>query len=885
MKKEEKKVRKLKRKGKSIFAAVIAVMLAASCLLYTGVAEVQAATSENDFKFEDGTITGYNGNDSEVIIPSTINGKTVTEIRSGAFTFVEGLKAVTIPSTVKKIDYNAFIYCEDLETVTFEGKVAEVEEYGFSVCAEVITFICQKQYESYYEGLSDVLYDSGVIIDASLSNAGATDPTDPSKPDDTKEKIFEVKETDGGCVIESYNVKEGGQAVVIPAEINGKKVVGIADEAFSQTKANVGYAKWITSVTLPDTIKSIGANAFYGCSRVKEIVLPDGLETIGEGAFRYCNSLTEINIPASVKEIGDIAFKQAGGAHLKAINVAVGNQNYKSVDGVLLSEDGKNLICYPTGKVGNPYQMPDSVETIGNDAFRGDPAGLFDGSTQDGKHKLTGIIFSKNLQSIGERAFEQTSLESVTITSDIKIGKLAFSGCKSLKNVTIAEGVTEIPECAFMNMEAIKELKLPSTLKKIGKQAFDRYGAESIELPEGLEEIGESAFAGSKLTSIKLPSTVTTIEARAFISSHVLENVEFAANSKLVSIGEYAFNHCTSLTSVKLPATLESLEDGCFSICPKLTGIQLPENMAVLGDAVFSGSGMTKVVLPDSIWKIGDATFRSCTSLTSVTMPEELEELGNCTFEDCSNLTDVTFKENMDLTYVPSDTFFNCKSIEKIYLPKVIAETKACAFSNCDKNPTIEYANANLKRSPFDCYAIDPGEAYRLGEDGFYYTTEEIEDSNFSEGIFGDIQDETNTQARYGNSVIFSKTAGSAIATCGCGSNLGANIKLSPSSNPKFVYKPAGSGSSAAGGSNGGSGNGNGASTIGTGNGNGTGSGTGAPSASVTGKKNTSPKVTARVAAKTGDETFVGGYIVLIVLALMAGTVVLVYRRKKVEQR
>lgn len=859
-------MRKLKRKGQSLFALVLAVLLAASSFLYTGDLQVKAADS--DFEITDGKVTGYDGTDTNVVIPDG-----VTEIDTASFVGSD-IESVTIPGSVKKLNQNAFMYCENLENVTFEGKVETVEAEPFNCCAELITFYCQKQYESYYEDLKYDLTDQGAVIDASLPNSGGTEQPDPN-PGETKNEAFTTADVDGGCAVTAYDVAKGGQDVVVPAEIGGKKVVAIADDAFNQNVANVGYAKWIRSVKLPDTIKTIGVRAFYGCSRVSAIEIPEGVTTIGEQAFRYCNSLTEINIPASVTSIGDIAFKQAGGAHLKAINVAEGNTAYKSVDGVLLSADGKTLICYPTGKVGAPYEMPDTVETIANDAFRGDPAGLFDGSTQDGTHKLIKIILSKNLKEIGDRAFEQTGLTSITITSDIKVGEYAFAGCKNLETVVFGEGVTEIPDYAFMNMENVVSVKLPSTLKKIGYRAFDRYGASSIDLPEGLEVISEEAFANAELTSVKIPSTVTTVGPRAFYSANKLKNVTFAGGSKIETIGEYAFNHCTALASVSLPNSLKKLENGCFSSCPALTGIAVPSSVTEFGDFVFAGSGLTEITLPDSIQKMGMATFRSCTKLTSVKMPKNLSSLGTCTFEDCSVLTKADFPDGIKLSYVPEDTFFNCKAIENIYLPAAIAETRACSFSNCDKNPTIEYANANLKRNIFDCYAIDPGSAYRLADDGFYYTTEEINDSSFSDDAYQEkvVGKDNNVTASYADSTVHGRSAGSVAATCGCGSNLGANVKLTPSSNPKFVYKKASSGINAGGGSNGGS---NGAANGGQNGGNGTGK--------TTGKKSTSPKVTGTV-ARTGDNSFAGGYIALLVLALGSVVAVVVYKKRTMGQR
>lgn len=398
---------------------------------------------------------------------------------------------------------------------------------------------------------------------------------------------------------------------------------------------------------------------------------------------------------------------------------------------------------------------------------------------------------------------------------------------------------------------------------------------DALRQLEAVYEYVEEAFANSELTSVKIPATVTTIGPRAFYSADKLASVEFASGSKMTTIGEYVFNHCTALTSVALPNSVKKLDDGCFSYCFALNNITIPSGVTELGDCVFAGSALNEITLPDSIQKMGVGTFRACTKLITVKMPKNLSNLGTCTFEDCSALTGVTFPEGIKLTYVPEDTFFNCKAIKNIYLPAAIAETKACSFSNCDSNPTIEYANANLKRNIFDCYAIDPGEAYRLDDDGFYYTTEEITDSDFSEKVFEDAKGSSDTVAvNNDGTVVHGRSAGSAMATCGCGSNLGANVKLTPTSNPKFVYKKASSGMNAGGGQNGGA---NGGANGGQNGGNGTGN-------SVTGKKNTSPKVTG-TAARTGDEAFLGGYIMLLVLALGSVITVVVYKKKRIGQR
>ena len=241
-----------KRRRQSFFAVLLALVLAISGFAIPGGETVKAASDEADFTVEDGVLTGYTGNDEDVVIPSEVGGETVTTIETTAFVMLDNLKSVTIPTTVTKISQNAFMYCENLDSVTFEGKVDEIESEAFSCCADVITFYCQSQYESYYEDMKDLITDQGAVVDASLPDSGKTDP-DPTPnpgPEPSTTDAFGLTETaDGtGYIVTSYDISKGGANVAIPKEYNGKPIVAIGDKAFDRTEANVGFANWITSI-------------------------------------------------------------------------------------------------------------------------------------------------------------------------------------------------------------------------------------------------------------------------------------------------------------------------------------------------------------------------------------------------------------------------------------------------------------------------------------------------------------------------------------------------------------------------------------------------------------------------------------------------------------
>ena len=892
-----------KRRRQSFFAVLLALVLALSGFTIPGGETVKAASDEADFTVENGILTEYTGDDEDVVIPSEVGGETVTEIGQTAFWERNNMKSVTIPATVTKINMYAFSYCEILESVTFEGKVDEIEGEAFSDCGDVITFYCQEQYESYYTALCDGFYSitsGGYEVEGTLPNSGTVDPTPEPEPDPEPEKSeFEFVESGDAYAVSVY--KGDGGAVVIPDSYEGKPVVAIADHAFdamlSNDGANVTGILNITSITIPDSVTSIGESAFAKCLKMESIQLGSGVKSIGESAFQYCDSLKKIEIPASVSDIGERAFRGSQQGSLEEIVVDDKNETYKSVDGVLFSKDGKKLIAYPVKRNAEEYVIPDGVEEIEKAAFRADARNGNDPSGMP----LKKVTFSSSLKKIGKNAFEQTNLESITIYPGIDVGDYAYAGCVNLKTVHVAEGVTELKQATFYGLDNCETVILPSTLKKIGYRAFDRCGITEIELPEGLEEIGEEAFENSEIKELKIPASVKKIDARAFYSMDKLTKVEFADGAKLESVGAYAFNHCTALEKVVLPDSVKTLESGAFSYCYQLSDLTLSKNLTTLGDGVFSGSGIGSIELPDSIEEMGSCVFRDCyfgtddeRSLTSVKMPANLKTLGTCTFEGCAALTSVEFPENIKLTTVPADTFFNCHALTYIYLPEAIATTEGCAFGSMklvdesaanNQQIVIEYANKDLKRSIFDTYSFDPGESYYLGEDGFYYTTEEVspEEDDKSNGVYDEIK-KTEDDYQANGTTTAKRSAGASLATCGCGT-VGGSAKLSPSSNPIFKYKPASSGSNAGGNNgsnNGGNGSGNGGNSGISGSGNkGNGSGSGNKGTTVASNKNgNSKKVTGRV-VKSGDESTFGMYLMLLCVAACGGNAVVVSKKRK----
>ena len=211
-------------------------------------------------------------------------------------------------------------------------------------------------------------------------------------------------------------------------------------------------------MTIPDSVTSIGGQAFYKCTSLTSVTIPGSVTSIGKSAFSECTSLTSVTIPDGVTSIGRGAFSDC--AALTGIWVTEGNSHYSSdASGVLFSKDKTTLVQCPGTLAA--CTIPDSVTSIVGWAF-------------DGCASLTSVTIPDGVTSIGNGAFYNcTSLTSVTIPDGVtSIGEYTFSGCTSLTSVTIPDGVTSIGKEAFYNCTSLTSVTIPDSVTSICYAAF-----------------------------------------------------------------------------------------------------------------------------------------------------------------------------------------------------------------------------------------------------------------------------------------------------------------------------------------------------------------------------------------------------------------------------
>lgn len=357
----------------------------------------------------------------------------------------------------------------------------------------------------------------------------------------------------------------------------------IKEYKLSKTAFLISADKKLKKAKLPKGITCIEKGAFENCLNLKKAILPAGLKHINQNAFCGCECLETIIIPSGVDHIKAGTFKNC--KSLKSVEILAPR--------IRLEDEAfsgcENLVT---------LKMPNDIYGLGKNVFVG-------------CKKLNNIEekFKKITVSVSEHVTDFSNcelLEEVTISNNFK-GTGSFSG-STVTKVTLNEGLKWISGDSFAGCENLKEITMPSTVKKIKNNAFANSGLTKITLNNGLESIWESSFSGCKnLTEVAIPSTVKEIDSNAFANS--------------------------GLTKIVLPEGLEVIGDNAFADCANLKEVNIPSTVKEIGSNTFANSGLTKIVFPEGLEKIGDNAFACCKNLKEITIPSTVKHICRGAFD------------------------------------------------------------------------------------------------------------------------------------------------------------------------------------------------------------------------------------------------------------
>ena len=219
-----------------------------------------------------------------------------------------------------------------------------------------------------------------------------------------------------------------------------------------------------------------------------------------------------------------------------------------------------------------------------------------------------------------------------------------------------------------------------------------RESIKKVIINDGVTSIGNYAFEDcSSLTSIEIPNSVTSIGGQAFSNCSSLTSIEIPDG--ITSIEGGAFEYCSSLTSVTIPNSVTSIGGQTFQNCSSLTSVTIPNSVTSIGnDAFYNCSGLTSIEIPNSVTSIGGEAFSGCSSLTSVTIPNSVTSIGSSAFSGCSSLASIEIPNSV--TSIGSVTFSGCSSLASIEIPNSVTSIGESAFSRCSGLTSIEIPNS-----------------------------------------------------------------------------------------------------------------------------------------------------------------------------------------------
>ena len=644
----------------------------------------------------------------------------VTSIPSYAFAYQTGITSVTIGDGVTSIGDDAFYDCSGLTSVTIGDSVTSIGDYAFDCCYKLV--------EVYNKSLLSIT--AGSKFNGYI-----------------------------GYYAKNVYTAEGGSWFTDTSD--GYRFLYDGTNAYL-----IGYYGDQTELTLPDsfiahngteiTEYGIYDYAFYSCDGLTSVTIPDSVTSIGDDAFRSCTGLTEINWNAvSVKDFdyNSNVFSHAGTAgdgiavtfgdsvekipaYLFRVSISSYSPNIKSV---IIGSDVKSIgygafeDC--TGLTS--ITIPDGVTSIGNDAFF-NCSGLTsvtigDGVTSIGRSAfcrctgLTSVTIGAGVKSIGYQAFSYcTGLTSIYYTGDIT-GWLNISGLANLASrissecklfldgtiiggdIIIPDGVESIPSYAFAYQTGITSVTIGDGVTSIGGDAFRNCsGLTSVTIGEGVTSIGSSAFSGcSGLKSITIPfvgaeAGKTSGDTYQYPFGYIFGTTSYTGGTGVTQYYYYNSTTWTSNSTYYIPSSLREVTVtggnilyGAFYGCNGLTSVTIGDGVTSIGDDAFSGcTGLTAVTIGDGVTSIGSFAFRECSGLTSITVNENNLNYksidGNVYSKDGTVLVQYAIGKTANTFEIPDSVasigygaFYGCDDLTSITIPDSVTSIGDWAFYDC----------------------------------------------------------------------------------------------------------------------------------------------------------------------------------------------------------
>lgn len=506
-------------------------------------------------------------------------------------------------------------------------------------------------------------------------------------------------------------VKYTGTATSVSVP-NGVKTIGA--EAFADNTS-------LSYITFPDSLLYIESGAFSGCRYLNRIILPEGVRSIGNGAFADCENLSSVTLPASLTQMGTSVF--AGCDDLKTIAIEKNNPNFICEDGVLYSDDKTVIYQVLAGRDKKSYMMPGSVEEIKKYAFWG-------------CENLESVGISGHVKRIDDYAFSNASgLKSVTVPFSVRsIGTKAFEDCRNLVDVTIPVSVTKIDPTAFDGCYRLNIIADEGTTASDFFADFEANNTSRAEYEDSVsgntnphwvkdtEEKKEERESKVNVSDVENyvewdvdspgvlgRSKVVSRQAVVFMdaSQGTVYNGNSGGNTDENSSDQNVENDEEKDTDSTSVTEGDAIAYKAFYQDDSLLSFTFPKGIKSIRELAFARSALTSVKIPAGVERIGTGAFYHCDNLASVSIPSTVTEIEPDAFTytkwmenwrtaDINNFLVVgdgillAYKGNSSQVTIPSHVkriapgvFKDHTEISQVTIPESVKVIGEGAFLNC----------------------------------------------------------------------------------------------------------------------------------------------------------------------------------------------------------
>ncbi len=550
-------------------------------------------------------------------VETIIIGDTVKTIEANALSSWSSLKSITVGTGVETVGDGAFSSNSALESVTFNGTSIKSMGYGtFQGCGALISLIIPEGVETLGENAfynCDML--SSVVLPETLTSIG-------------KQAFYSCES-------------------LVSVTFNGTLVTTIEDETFRGCTS-------LKSITIPEGVESLGVEVFRGCEALSEVILPDSLTSIGEYTFCECDSLNTLVLP-NIDTINQHLFYNSG------------------LTSIVIPDSVTSIQSYAFGYCESLEEvvLPGMINKDSIDDY------AFYNANNIKRATLSTEVISK----LGH---SKSNFEEITLNGGTRIYPYTFSDCQKLSKVTLHDGLEQINLQAFYGCISLMTIEIPESVESCDKTAFEG----CIKLVEVIDKsqsrvaskVENCLYAGTETSIIDYMDDFAfiTCDSGTYLIGYVGESKDITIpaeyngagyklfknafiNSDITSIVvqgiddivDYAFNNCTSLTSVIVGESVTRVGVDAFRNCSSLESVEIGDNVLTIEEGTFAGcSELANVSLGASVQKIGAQAFMSCSSLGRLLIPASVEEIGRGAFQYCSLLGSLKFEDPTEFRFV-----------------------------------------------------------------------------------------------------------------------------------------------------------------------------------------------------------------------------------------